>query len=115
MILPSYTELVRFDPEKMVKVNLFETHRMFADLYCLLPGQAQKAHTHAESDKIYFVLEGRGAFLVGETESEVSAGGACVAPAGEIHGVRNHSDERLVLLVCMAPHPSLRAEPGTAG
>ena len=32
----------RFSTEKMQKVNLFETERMFADIYCLEPGQEQK-------------------------------------------------------------------------
>ena len=32
----------RFGPEKMTKVNLFESSRMFCDLYCLEPGQVQK-------------------------------------------------------------------------
>ncbi|MFT5475087.1 MAG: hypothetical protein ACI8Y8_000416, partial [Planctomycetota bacterium] len=31
----------RFRPEKMQKVNLFETDQMFCDIYCLEPGQAQ--------------------------------------------------------------------------
>ncbi len=42
----------RFSPEKMVKVGLFETERFFCDLYCFEPGQAQKPHTHAGSDKV---------------------------------------------------------------
>ena len=58
MTIQNYKNLVRFDDEKMQKVNLFESHRMFADLYCLKPGQQQKPHTHSENDKIYFVLEG---------------------------------------------------------
>jgi hypothetical protein len=38
--------LRRFAPEKMQKVGLFETPRLFCDLYCLEAGQAQKAHSH---------------------------------------------------------------------
>lgn len=107
MNLPDYRTLARFSEEKMVKVNLFESHRMFADLYCLLPGQEQKPHAHAENDKFYFVLEGRGTFLVGESQAMLGPGETCVAPAGEPHGVRNDSGEKMVLLVCMAPHPRL--------
>ena len=104
MTNPSYTSLVRFSPEKMVKVNLFESHRMFADLYCMMPGQEQKPHTHDDSDKIYFVLEGRGTFIVGDERTELGPGESCVARAGEPHGVRNDSGENAVLLVFMAPH-----------
>jgi mannose-6-phosphate isomerase-like protein (cupin superfamily) len=108
MTNPSYTSLARFSPEKMVKVNLFESHRMFADLYCMMPGQEQKPHIHRESDKIYFVLEGRGTFTVGDEASELGPGESCVARAGEPHGVRNDSTENAVLLVFMAPHPGFQ-------
>ena len=47
-----------FNTEKMNKVNLFETDRMFCDLYCFEPGQQQKVHAHAGADKVYYVLEG---------------------------------------------------------
>ena len=43
----------RFSTEKLQKVNLFETERMFADVYCLEPGQEQKRHAHSGADKIY--------------------------------------------------------------
>ena len=36
----------RFAADKMQKVNMFETPQMFCDVYCLEPGQAQKAHAH---------------------------------------------------------------------
>ena len=45
-------EQKRFSGEKFQKVNLFDTDRMFCDIYCFEPGQEQKAHSHAENDKI---------------------------------------------------------------
>lgn len=109
MFIENYREHVRFDAAKMQKITLFESHRMFADLYCLMPGQEQRAHSHHDNDKLYLVLEGEGTFLVGKREERLRQGGCCVAPAGEPHGVRNDSDGRLVLLVTMAPHPSIVA------
>ena len=47
-----------FSSEKMRKQNLFDSERMFCDVYCFEPGQSQSAHAHAGSDKIYYVLEG---------------------------------------------------------
>src|SRR5262249_34530599 len=49
----------RFAPEGLQKLNLFQTPRFFADVYCLEVGQEQKAHAHEGSDKVYCVLEGR--------------------------------------------------------
>jgi mannose-6-phosphate isomerase-like protein (cupin superfamily) len=105
MFIPTYRDSVRFDSAGMVKVNLYQSHRMFADLYCLMPGQQQRVHTHHDNDKIYFVLEGSGVFHAGDREERLTDGGVCVAAAGEPHGVRNESSANLVLLVMMAPFP----------
>ncbi|CCQ91275.1 conserved hypothetical protein, RmlC-like cupin [Nitrospina gracilis 3/211] len=94
-----------FKTEKMNKVSLFDTDRFFCDVYCLEPGQAQKVHAHEGSDKIYYVLEGKGRVTVGTEEKEMSADEITLAPSGEEHGVVNHTDRRLVMLVFMAPKP----------
>jgi quercetin dioxygenase-like cupin family protein len=99
-------EFMYFSAEKMQKNSLFDSDRLFYDLYCLLPGQSQKVHSHEGSDKIYYVLEGTGTFTVGEEEQELPKGQAVIARAGDPHGVRNETDENLVLLVTMAPKPS---------
>ena len=96
----------RFSLEKMQKVNLFETERMFADIYCLEPGQEQKRHAHSGADKIYLVLEGAGRFHIGDEERDLGADQIVLAPADVEHGVRNESQSRLVLLVFMAPNPN---------
>ncbi len=106
MILSNYRDFVRFSDEKMVKVNLYESHRLFADLYCLEPGQAQRVHSHADNDKIYFVLEGSCTGIIGDEWHRLKTGETAVAAAGVPHGLMNESGERAVLLVVMAPHPS---------
>ncbi len=98
-------ELVRFAPEKMQKVNLFDSPRMFCDVYGFEPGQEQTAHAHAGSDKVYYVIEGSGRFRIDGEEREVGAGHAVFAPAGSQHAVRNPGPGRLALLVFMAPKP----------
>lgn len=70
---------------------------------CLEPNQVQPAHAHAGADKFYFVLSGRGDFTVGAEQRTVATGTVVIAPAGIPHGVSNHSDERLCLLVAIAP------------
>ena len=103
----SVREAVRFSPEKMAKVNLFETERMFCDVYCLEPGQEQRLHSHNGADKIYAVLEGAGTFRVGPEERELGPETVILAPSGVEHGVRNVSASRLILLVFMAPNPNV--------
>jgi len=100
------SEAAQFAPEKMKKNSLFETDRLFCDLYCFEPGQAQALHTHEGSDKIYFVVKGRGRLQIGQEERELREDEIAMAPSGQRHGVANPGPERLVLLVFMAPKPS---------
>ena len=101
----SFSALRRFSPEKMQKLNLFETERFFCDVYCLLPGQEQKPHAHAASDKVYAVLDGQVEVRVGSESRILSAGEAALAPAGSDHGLRNTSGTPAAVLVFMAPRP----------
>ena len=98
----------RFSSEKLAKTNLFETPQMFGDLYALEPGQAQKPHAHAGATKFYFVLEGRGVFQIGSEQRELGPGELAWSAPGEEHGVENRSNQRLLLLVAMAPNPNPR-------
>lgn len=97
--------LIRFSDDKIQKISLFDSEKYFCDLYCLKPGQNQRIHSHAESDKIYFVLRGKGTFHIAGQEQELGPGEIVVARPGEPHGVRNAASEDLVLLVFMIPRP----------
>lgn len=105
MKIVSLSEHQQFSAEKMKKNNLFQTERLFCDVYCFEPGQEQKGHIHGEQDKVYLVLEGQGTFQVGAERQVLAAGQGTMAPAGEEHGVKNHTDQRLKVLVFVAPNP----------
>jgi mannose-6-phosphate isomerase-like protein (cupin superfamily) len=94
-----------FAAEKMAKNGIFATARLYYDVYCLEPGQAQKVHSHAGSDKVYLVLHGRARVVVGKEERDLAPGDAVLCPAGVDHGVRNESGERASLLVVTTPPP----------
>lgn len=98
----------RFSPEKMQKINLFETENFFCDIYCLEPGQEQKVHAHKDEDKLYYVLSGTGTFIVDDEDRELGEQRVVFAPAGSNHGVKNTSDGRLTLLVFMTPNPNFK-------
>jgi mannose-6-phosphate isomerase-like protein (cupin superfamily) len=93
-------------PEKIRKVNLFQTERFFADVYVIVPGQEQAAHAHAGSDKVYAVLAGSGFAHVDGARIPVRAGQAVLCPAGSSHAIENVGFEEMRVLVFMAPHPS---------
>lgn len=98
-------EAMNFSAEKMKKNGVFETDRFFCDTYCFEPGQEQSPHTHDGQDKVYYVLEGKGSFTVGDEVKELGAGEIALAPAGQNHGVANRSGQRLVTLVFVTPKP----------
>lgn len=99
-------DVFEFSPEKMKKVSLFDTDKFFCDIYCLEPGQFQKVHSHDGQDKVYYVLEGQGKVTVGTEEKVVSKDEITIAPSGLDHGVVNHTDDKLVMMVFMAPKPN---------
>ncbi len=105
MKVVNLADLSQFSTEKMKKNNLFRTPRFFCDVYCFEPGQEQKGHVHGDQDKVYVVLEGQGKFKVGNEERVLGPGQGTMAPAGEEHGVLNHTNARLRVMVFVAPNP----------
>jgi len=99
------SDAMQFSAEKMKKNGVFETDRFFCDTYCFEPGQEQTPHSHSDQDKVYYVLQGKGVFKVGDDERELVPGDIALAPAGENHGVFNRSQQRLVTLVFVTPKP----------
>ena len=97
---------VNLQADKMAKVALSTTSRAQLDVYCLAPGQSQKAHVHDDQDKICYVVEGRGRFSLDGTEETLEPGEAIVARAGSSHGIANAGDSPLVVLVVVTPPPS---------
>lgn len=98
-------DVIAFSQDKMRKNGVFETERLFCDVYCFEPGQAQAVHAHDGSDKLYFVLEGTGTFRIGDEEKQLGKDEFAIAESGVRHGVENRSSTRLAVLVFMAPRP----------
>lgn len=103
--LIDYQDYVGSNPEKMFKSTLRQGDHLMLGLNCLEPGQAHHIHTHPEQDKFYFVLEGEGEFTVDDLTFSAGKGKLVWAAAGVPHAVRNTSNERLVVLMGMAPGP----------
>ena len=94
-----------FSSEKMGKATLFRSDRMLVGLNAFEPGQEHRLHAHEGMDKVYYVLTGRGRFLLDGRELDMEAGMMLVAPEGEPHGIRNTGEERMVVLAILAPAP----------
>jgi len=92
--------------DKMGKSTLFESPRLLVGLNAFEPGQSHALHAHAGMDKLYYVVEGEGIFLLEDTELPMRAGDALVAPEGVAHGIRNTSGARLLVMAALAPSSS---------
>ena len=106
MLVVIISDYQLFSADNMKKNNMYQTPRFFCDIYCFEPGQDQRGHVHGEQDKVYLVLEGQGTFQVGSEKQVLGPGQGTMAPAGEEHGVKNHTGQRLKVLVFVAPNPS---------
>lgn len=92
--------------DKMGKSTIFESARMLVGVNAFEPGQAHPLHAHHGMDKLYYVVEGQGLFLLEEGERPMQAGDLLVAPDGIPHGIRNNSASRLLVLAVLSPGPS---------
>jgi quercetin dioxygenase-like cupin family protein len=98
-------DFAEFNDGKMGKSTLFSSRHLMVGLNSFEPGQEHRLHVHEDMDKVYHVLEGRGLFLLEDREIEMEAGLMLIAPGGVPHGVRNHTDGRLIVLAVLAPAP----------
>ena len=97
-----------FRQDKMGKCTLFESKSLLVGLNSFEPGQEHELHAHAGMDKVYQVVSGRGLFLLEGREVPMETGVMLVAPDGVPHGIRNDSDERLVVVAILSPPPGAR-------
>jgi quercetin dioxygenase-like cupin family protein len=98
-------EHAEWHPDKMGKSTLFQSTRLLVGLNGFEPGQSHALHTHAGMDKLYYVLDGEGVFVLEGRELPMQAGDLLVAPDGVPHGVRNSGRGRLLVLAVLAPAP----------
>jgi mannose-6-phosphate isomerase-like protein (cupin superfamily) len=94
-----------YDPARMGKSTLFESDRLLVGLNSFEPGQEHRLHAHAGMDKVYYVLAGRGVFLLEGREEPMETGMMLVAPEGVLHGIRNTGSGRLLVMAILAPAP----------
>ncbi|NJN15736.1 MAG: cupin domain-containing protein [Oscillochloris sp.] len=101
----NYRDHVGVNMERWFKSTIFVSPNMLVGMDCLEPGQVQPPHRHAGRDKLYFVISGSGEFTIGTETRRLDPGELAWAPADTTHAVVNVGDERLTMLIAMAPEP----------
>ncbi len=61
------------------------------------------AHSHADNDDLFYVLEGRPEILVGDRWHQTERGSFVLVPSGTVHDFRNRGDMRAGLLNVFIP------------
>ena len=69
----------------------------------LEPGQSTERHYHAETEEIYFVLEGEGELELDGDRARVRPGDAAPIAPGAWHQIVNVGERQLRILCCCAP------------
>jgi quercetin dioxygenase-like cupin family protein len=91
--------------DKMSKSTIYQSARLLVGLNGFEPGQSHALHAHVGMDKVYYVLDGEGVFLLEGRELPMQAGDLLVAPDGVPHGVKNTGQGRLLVMAVLAPAP----------
>ena len=86
----------KFDDEKRHQETIWSDDHARISLICMKPGQEIITHTHHGSH-IWTVMEGTGEFLTGKQTQTIGVGQIVVVPAFEDHGIRNATNENLVI------------------
>lgn len=90
-------KLKKFNDEKRNVESIWTDDQAKINLICMKPGQEMSTHTHHGSH-IWIVLEGAGKFMSSDTDAQsIGAGKIVIVPALVEHGIRNASNENLVL------------------
>ena len=89
------------EDRRQVKKDVLKTSNFNVVLICLETGQEIPSRPEPY-DVCFYVVDGKGAFTVGNEQVELSRGGLIFAPADEARGIK--SRERLTLLGIQEPH-----------
>lgn len=89
-------QLKKFANEKRHQQTIWSDDHSRISLFGMKPGQEIITHTHHGSH-IWFVVEGSGEFFSGGKSQIITSGQIVIVPALEDHGIRNSSQENLVI------------------
>jgi mannose-6-phosphate isomerase-like protein (cupin superfamily) len=89
-------QLKKFGNEKHHKETIWSDDQGRINLLCMKPGQEIVTHTH-HGNHIWMVMEGRGELVSGKQTQVIDVGKIVIVPAFEDHGIRNSSQENLVI------------------
>ncbi len=89
-------KLKKFNDEKRHQETIWSDAHSKINLLCMKPGQEIVTHTH-HGNHLWVVIEGQGEFRSGKETQIIESGKIVVVPPLVDHGIRNASNENLVI------------------
>jgi quercetin dioxygenase-like cupin family protein len=77
----------------------FQSKIAFLHYTILPPGSIIGYHQHLDSEEVYLILKGQGIMEVDSQKEEVFPGDVILTQKGSSHGLANHSNDALEILV----------------
>lgn len=94
-----------FDKNDLLKKVPLTTDKFVFNTYFLEPRQLLKLHKHPTTDELFYIIEGRGQFTVGNNQIMVDSGSVIYGPADVPHGLVNSGDKEIVMISVQSPKP----------
>jgi quercetin dioxygenase-like cupin family protein len=96
-------EVKEFSKGKRVRKKLLGSDKLVAEFLCYEPGQSTPQHPHPKQDELFYVIEGRGVFIIDDKEIPVEESSLVLVPERVKHGISADKDSRLVVMFIKAP------------
>jgi len=101
----SIKDIREFGGNELLKKVPLTTDKIIFNTYFLSPRQVLKLHKHPASDELFYIIEGRGEFTVGNDRVMVDSGSVIYGPADIPHGIVDSGDSPVVMISVQAPKP----------
>ena len=99
------SDIKQFDPKDMVKKSPLNTDKFVFNTFFFSPRQVLRLHKHPASDELFYIVEGKGQFTVGDNTVMVDSGSVIYGPANVMHGLVNSGDNGIVMISMQSPRP----------
>ena len=95
--------VIEFSKEKRIRKKLLGSEKLAAEFVCYEPGQSTPQHPHPKQDELFYVIEGRGTFIIDDQEVPVEETSLLLVPARVKHGISADKESHLVVMFIKAP------------
>ena len=98
-------DIREFDKKELLKKVPLTTDKLVFNTYFLEPRQLLNLHKHPNTDELFYIIEGRGQFTVGNDQIMVDKGSVIYGPANVPHGLVNSGNSEIVMISVQSPKP----------